>query len=91
MSSTGAQNVHSYTLINAVSATVSPAEEAQLKANPAVSEVLPDAVIRLRSTHRAAPRRAGSTSSMPSASRRSSSRVSATHSACRLGAGSGRS
>jgi hypothetical protein len=43
----GAQNIHTYTLINAISATVSPAEEARLRANPAVSEVIPDELISL--------------------------------------------
>jgi Subtilase family/Peptidase inhibitor I9 len=49
LSETKAHNVHSYTLINAVAATVSPGEEARLKANPAVAEVVPDQIIRLAS------------------------------------------
>jgi hypothetical protein len=44
---TRAGNVHSYTTINAVSATVSPAAEASLAANPAVAEVVPDQIIQL--------------------------------------------
>ncbi|MBV9605820.1 MAG: protease inhibitor I9 family protein [Solirubrobacterales bacterium] len=47
LNSSGARDVHRYTVLNAVSATVSPAEEAQLKSNPAVSQVVPDQVIRL--------------------------------------------
>lgn len=43
----GARNIQSYSVINAVSATVSQAEEARLKANSAVSEVIPDQVIQL--------------------------------------------
>jgi Subtilase family/Peptidase inhibitor I9 len=47
LSETKAHNVHSYTLINAVAATVSPGEEARLAANPAVAEVVPDQIIQL--------------------------------------------
>jgi hypothetical protein len=47
LSETRAQNVHSYTTINAVSATVSRGEEARLVANPAVAEVVPDQVIQI--------------------------------------------
>lgn len=47
MRSTGATNIQSYSVVNAVSATVSSAEESQLKSNPAVSEVIPDQVIQL--------------------------------------------
>jgi len=49
LSETKARNVHSYTLINAVAATVSPGEEARLRANPAVGEVVPDQIIQLAS------------------------------------------
>ncbi len=42
-----AGNVKSYSLINAVAATVSAGEEARLKANPAVAAVVPDSVIHL--------------------------------------------
>jgi len=42
-----AANLHSYSLLNAVSATVSAAEEARLAANPAVSEVVPNATAHL--------------------------------------------
>ncbi len=43
---TRSRNVHSYTTINAVAATVSAGEAARLAANPAVAEVVPDALIR---------------------------------------------
>ncbi len=49
LSETKARNVHSYTLVNAVAATVSPGEEARLRADPAVAEVVPDQIIRLAS------------------------------------------
>jgi hypothetical protein len=44
---TKAEDVHRYTLINALSATVSPGEEARLSADPEVAEVVPDQLIRL--------------------------------------------
>ncbi|MGA2528204.1 MAG: S8 family serine peptidase [Acidimicrobiales bacterium] len=44
---TKARSVHSYTLINAVAAIVSSGEEARLRANPAVAEVVPDQIIHL--------------------------------------------
>jgi hypothetical protein len=47
VSASGARSVHRYTLINAISATVSSAEEAHLRANPAVSEVIADQPIHL--------------------------------------------
>ncbi len=47
LSAAGASDVHSYTVLNAVSATVSSSAEPALKSNPAVSEVIPDQVIRL--------------------------------------------
>jgi Peptidase inhibitor I9 len=47
LSRTHARNVHSYTALNAVSATVTPAETAALKADPAVKEVVPDAFVHL--------------------------------------------
>ena len=58
---TKARHVHSYTCINAVAATVSPGEEARLKANPAVAEVVPDQII-----HLAEPFDAPRTSASPS-------------------------
>jgi Subtilase family/Peptidase inhibitor I9 len=47
LSSFGARNVHSYTVLNAVSATVSSSQAAQLASNPAVSNVVPDQLIQL--------------------------------------------
>ncbi|MGH2882091.1 MAG: protease inhibitor I9 family protein, partial [Solirubrobacteraceae bacterium] len=47
LSNSGARSVHSYSVINAVSATVSPSEAAQLKSNSAVSQVVPDQIIQL--------------------------------------------
>jgi hypothetical protein len=47
LSSSGARSIHSYTVLDAVSATVSPDEVSQLKASSAVSEVIPDQVIQL--------------------------------------------
>jgi Subtilase family/Peptidase inhibitor I9 len=43
---THADKVHSYTLVNALSATVSPGEANRLAANPAVAAVIPDALVR---------------------------------------------
>jgi Peptidase inhibitor I9 len=47
LNASGAHGVHSYTVLNAVAATVSPSEAAQLKSNPAVAKVVPDQIIRL--------------------------------------------
>ena len=47
LNSSGARSVHSYTVLNAVSATVSPSEAASLASNPAVSKVVPDQLIQL--------------------------------------------
>jgi hypothetical protein len=54
LSSSGAKNVRSFDVLNAVSATVSKGEESQLKSNPAVSAVVPDQIIRLAPVGRAA-------------------------------------
>ncbi len=43
----GARQVHSFTVLNALSATVSSGEESKLRANSAVAEVVPDLPIRL--------------------------------------------
>ena len=60
LSSSGARSVHSYDVINAVSATVSASEESSLQSNSAVSEVVPDQVIHLApSTQQAAAPGAG--------------------------------
>jgi subtilisin family serine protease len=45
LTASGALDIYRYTLINAISATVSPAEEATLRSNPAVREVIADQVI----------------------------------------------
>jgi hypothetical protein len=47
LAASGARSVHRYTLINAISATVSGAEESRLRSDPAVSEVIPDEAIQL--------------------------------------------
>jgi len=44
---TKSRNVHSYTTINAVAATVSPGEVSRLSTNPSVAEVVPDQIIKL--------------------------------------------
>ena len=46
LSTVSAPRVHSYSFVNAISATVSPAEAQRLAANPAVAAVVPDAVRR---------------------------------------------
>ena len=48
LKSSGARNVRALTVVDAVSATVSSAEEQQLRSNPAVSEVLPDSAIKVQ-------------------------------------------
>ena len=47
LQSFGARSIHSYDVVNAVSATVSSGEESQLASNPAVSQVIPDQIIHL--------------------------------------------
>lgn len=51
-----AQKVKSYQLINAMSATVSPAEAQRIAANPAVAQVVPDEPIKLASPLPSIPR-----------------------------------
>ncbi|HEY8625163.1 MAG TPA: S8 family serine peptidase [Solirubrobacteraceae bacterium] len=46
LSASGANSVKAFTVVNAVSATVSQNEASQLKSNPAVREVVPDQAIR---------------------------------------------
>jgi Peptidase inhibitor I9 len=46
---TGSGNIHAYTTINAVSATVSSDEQANLEANPDVAEVVPDQIVYMAS------------------------------------------
>ncbi len=47
LAASGAKHVHSFTVLNAISATVSSAEESKLRADPAVAEVVPDLPIHL--------------------------------------------
>jgi hypothetical protein len=47
LAASGAKHVHGFTVLNAVSATVSSAEASKLRADPAVSEVVPDLPIHL--------------------------------------------
>jgi hypothetical protein len=57
LAKTHAVDVKSFSLVNAMSATVSPAEAHTLRANPAVSEVIPDLPIPL-ATGTSMPRKA---------------------------------
>ncbi len=50
LAQTGARQVRSLRLVNAVSATVSPGEAQRLAADPAVAEVIPDEPVRLADT-----------------------------------------
>ena len=63
--SSGATHLRSYTLLNALAATVSASEEARLRSNPAVSEVVPDQVIHLGPAPAASTVGAGGTASGP--------------------------
>ncbi len=65
LSHSGARGVHSYDVLNAVSATVSPSEESQLKSNPAVSQVVPDQIIHLSPPQQAASGASASTTTTP--------------------------
>ncbi|MBV9048438.1 MAG: S8 family serine peptidase [Solirubrobacterales bacterium] len=47
LAASGARSVHRFTVLNAISATVSSAEEARLRTDGAVAEVVPDRAIRL--------------------------------------------
>ncbi|WP_194924921.1 hypothetical protein [Catenulispora pinisilvae] len=49
LKSAGGRNVRPLSVINALSATVSPAEEQALRSDPAVAEVVPDSAIKVRS------------------------------------------
>ena len=60
-----ARDVHSYTTLNAVSATVSPAQLSSLKSNPAVAEVVPNGVVHLAPTPTAATGSATSSGATP--------------------------
>ncbi len=69
LSSTRARNVKTYSVINAVSATVSAGERASLKSNPAVKQVIPDQFIHVTPpvTQAAAPNAAPGGSGGPAA------------------------
>ena len=69
LSEVHATHVKAYRLVNSFAATVSAGEEARLKANPAVAEVIPDVTI-----HLAAPDTAAATRPRPRRRRRSSGR-----------------
>ncbi len=69
LAQTGARQVKSFQIINALSATVSPGEAKRLSANPSVKEVVPDEVIPL-------------TSSLPAASRTQASGITPLPGAC---------
>ena len=62
---TKSRDVHSYTTINAVAATVSPGEEARLVTNPAVAEVVPDQLIQLASPETATTTSAAARTPIP--------------------------
>jgi hypothetical protein len=62
---TNAQDVQSYTTVDAVSATVSPGEETLLQSNPAVSAVIPDALIPLGTPSATAAQVASSVGATP--------------------------
>jgi hypothetical protein len=47
LAASGAENVQSFTVLNAISATVSSAEKSRLRPNPTVAEVVPDVPIHL--------------------------------------------
>src|SRR5580700_9958849 len=47
LASGNARDVHSYTALNAVSATVSSAQVSSLRSDPAVAEVVPNGVVHL--------------------------------------------
>ena len=65
LSSTHAKNVNSLTLINAVSATVSPAEAQALRDNSAVSEVVPDLPVPYATTPTVPKKKAKAAGSTP--------------------------
>ena len=65
ISSSGARVVHTYTVINALSATVSAGEVSQLKSNPAVNRVIPDQIIHLAPTQLGGASASGTPASPP--------------------------
>jgi hypothetical protein len=64
-----ARDVHSYTTLNAVSATVSPAQLSSLKSDPAVAEVVPNSLVHLAppTTGASASAAGGGTTPLPGA------------------------
>src|SRR5262249_20278755 len=50
LAGSNARSVHSYTTLNAVSATVSPAQVSSLRSDPAVAEVVPNGLVHLAPT-----------------------------------------
>ncbi len=65
LTATKSRNVHAYTTINAVAATVSPGEQSRLASDPAVAEVVPDQIIHLAAPSNAATPSAGSRTPLP--------------------------
>jgi hypothetical protein len=63
--SSGAKSIHGYTLINAISATVSKGEISSLKSNSAVKEVVPDQRIQLAPAQASAGTVGGGLSPIP--------------------------
>ena len=68
MRSAGAQGIQTYSVLDAVSATVSSSEVSTLKANPAVKEVVPDQLVPVgAASPTASPSAAASSATGPSA------------------------
>lgn len=65
LASGNARNVHSYTTLNAVSATVSPSQVSSLRADPSVAEVVPNGLVHLAPTSTQSPGNASSTGTTP--------------------------
>jgi hypothetical protein len=65
LNTTKSRNIHSYTTINAVAATVSAGEQARLAADPAVAEVVPDQIIQLAAPSNQTPASAGTRTPLP--------------------------
>jgi subtilisin family serine protease len=80
LAASGALDIHRYTLINAISATVSPAEQATLRSNPAVREVIADQIVAAPNAATAAAAASASKTLNRSAAARSYS--SAANNAC---------
>jgi hypothetical protein len=65
LATANAREVHSYTTLNAVSATVSPAQLSSLRSDPAVAEVVPNGVVHLTPPTTGAAGSASSTGTTP--------------------------